>query len=307
MLRRYVERANYLLRDHDAYMVTLTVKNGPDLAERFAHLRSAWRKFRERAKKGYSELAKAKGYVGSFEFTRNAETGEWHPHLHMVWFVPRGTLVRYGEGSQLREDWHAITGDSFITHAQRIECEDGGLLDAFCEVLKYALKFSTLPLEDNLAAYRTLKGKRLMTSGGVVYGLELPEDARLEDDPLDGPFIEVVYRYAGSRGYVLHDAWAGDEGLRSPPAGTTIAPTENAHDDHRSCPQALGTDQGHADRGPAPAASCPRCAARPGAGVHCGHCGGGVRALSGDPGGGRAVTRREGVGAVDADARAPAG
>jgi hypothetical protein len=313
LLRRYVERANYLLRDHDAYMVTLTVKNGPDLAERFGHLRSAWRKFRERAKKGYSELAKAKGYVGSFEFTRNAETGEWHPHLHMVWFVPRGTVVRYGEGSQLREDWHAITGDSFITHAKRIEIEAGGdpasggapaaLLDAFCEVLKYALKFSTLPLADNLAAYRTLKGKRLMTSGGCVYGLELPEDAKLEDDPLDGPFVEVIYRYAGGQGYVLHDSWLGEERpLRGPSSGTTVAP----HDDHSPCPQALSADQGHADCGPACAPPQPVGAARPGAGVDRGHRGGGVRPQSGDPGGRLRGDDGEGHRAALTHARTPA-
>jgi hypothetical protein len=124
----------------------------------------------------------------------------------MVWFVPKGARIEGGPGSQLSADWHALTGDSFIVDSRPLH---GDLVSAFCEVLKYALKFSSLDLADNLHAFRTVRGKRLMTSGGCMYGLELPEDARLEDDPLDGPFIEIVYRWAGSQGYLLHDSWVG--------------------------------------------------------------------------------------------------
>lgn len=204
LLRRYVERAAFLLRDHDAFMVTLTVKNGPDLWERFQHLRGAVRRLKDRGVKGYGAMSQARGFLGSFEFTKS-EHG-WHPHCHMVWFVPKGARIEGGPGSQLSADWHALTGDSFIVDSRPLH---GDLVSAFCEVLKYALKFSSLDLADNLHAFRTVRGKRLMTSGGCMYGLELPEDARLEDDPLDGPFIEIVYRWAGSQGYLLHDSWVG--------------------------------------------------------------------------------------------------
>lgn len=244
MLRRYTERAAFLLRDHDAYMVTLTVKNGDDLAERYQHLRKGLQRLRKRAAKGYGAFAQARGSVGSYEFTRSDEHG-WHPHVHMVWFVPRGVHIEGGAGSQLSLDWQAITGDSFIVDARPLY---GDLTGAFCEVLKYALKFSTLDLADNLAAFRTLRGRRLITSHGCMYGLELPEDARLEDDALDGPYIEMVYRWASSRGYVLHDSWIGDGGaLPSPSVGTTIAPQEATSDDDTYPPQTLGADQGDVD------------------------------------------------------------
>jgi len=243
MLRRYHERAAYLLRSHDAYMVTLTVKNRPDLAEAFEHLRTGLRRLRERAKKGYGILSTAKGYVGSFEFTKSAHG--WHPHVHMVWFVPKGTVIRWGEGSQLRADWHAVTGDSFITNAKPLYGDS--LIDGFCEVLKYALKFSTLDLADNFEAFKVLKGKRLITSGGLMYGLELPEDARLEDDPLDGPFIEHIYRWTKDR-YELSDVWDGyvapETGtLAGPFVRTTIAPQEVTHADSHP---PLRADQSHA-------------------------------------------------------------
>lgn len=269
LLRTYVEKAEYLLRDHDAFMVTLTVKNGPDLWERWMHLRGGLRKLRERAKKGYGAMAAARGYVGAFEFTKGRDG--WHPHLHMVWFVPKGAHVAGGAGSALSEDWHAITGDSFIVDARPLH---GDLVDAFCEVLKYALKFSTLDLADNLEAFRTLRGKRLMTSGGVMHGLELPEDAKLDDDPLDGPFIEMVFRWAGARGYLLQDVHQGYE----PPAdeslekdlGRTMIARKGGTGDAYEC-ETFGPDQGDADAGHASPAAASGSLSRAGAGRGGGH------------------------------------
>lgn len=235
MLRRYVERAKFISRTHDLYLVTLTVKNGPDLWERYLHLKHAVKRLRERAKKGYGAFARADGALWSVEFT-NKGNG-WHPHVHMVWAVPRDlefddlrALIAWGEGSQLRQDWHAITGDSFIVHQVPIKADDDeALVAAFCEVLKYALKFSGLSLSDNLAAYRALKGQRLISSCGLWWGLDLPEDAKLDDDPLDGPFIEHVYRFAGSQGYVLDDVFPGvlETPLHPPSVTPKLAPMEH--------------------------------------------------------------------------------
>lgn len=218
MLRRYVERAQFIARTHDLYLVTLTVKNGQDLHERYLHLKHGIKRMRQRAAKGYGEFARADGALWSIEFTRR-ETG-WHPHAHMVWAMPKGAApVRYGPGSQLAHDWQAITADSHIVHAQQIQADhESALVDAFCEVLKYAVKFSELSLEDNAHAYAQLKGQRLISSCGLWWGLDLPEDARLEDDPLDGPYIEHFYRYGKhSRSYLLeHVALGADESLAVP-------------------------------------------------------------------------------------------
>ena len=233
LLRRYVERAKFIARTHDLLLVTLTVKNGPDLEERYNHLKQSLKRLKFRAQKGYGAFARADGALWSTEFTHNLAKG-WHPHVHMVWAVPRGQTfasrseaMEWGQGSQLRTDWHAITGDSYIVHAVPIAAtNDEELVKAFCEVLKYALKFSGLSLEDNYHAYKVLKGKRLISSSGIWWGLELPEDARLEDDPLDGPYIEHIYRYAGSKGYLLEDVFSGSENppLQVPTASFTLTP-----------------------------------------------------------------------------------
>jgi len=71
----------------------------------------------------------------------------------------------------------------------------------FVEVFKYALKFSDLSPQENLAAYLTLKGRRLTGSFGLFWGVEVPEN--MTDDLLDDlPYIEFFYRY-GKGGYSL--------------------------------------------------------------------------------------------------------
>ncbi len=214
-LRKYHERAEFLAADHDFHMLTVTVKNGPDLGERYRHLKSAWRKLRQRAQDGYGPLAHVKGMVWSFEFTRGKgeprlatyggdkvvleHTPDWHPHIHAIMAVPKGSKpVAYGKGSALAAQWEKLTGDSFIVHSTPIASYD--LVGGFCEVLKYALKFSSLTLPDNVHAYDTLRGKRLVQAGGCFYGLELPEDDELLDEPEDGPYEVLWYRYT-SNGY----------------------------------------------------------------------------------------------------------
>lgn len=213
LLRRYHERLLHLAGAHDFYLVTLTVKNGDDLAERYQHLLSSWNRVNKRAKKGYGVFADASGAFGSIEFTKS-EHG-WHPHLHMIWAMPKGSApIAWGKDSQLGLDWLAASGDSYIVHAERISAGEGApaigegptsaatdpLISALCETLKYALKFSDLELADNLHAYQTLKGKRLTRAYGCFFGLEVPE--KLDDDPLDGPYIETLYRWTKSKGYV---------------------------------------------------------------------------------------------------------
>ena len=214
LLKRYLERCAYLAPAHDFYLVTLTVKNGPDLAERYAHLLHSWKRLNQRAKKGYGAFADASGAFGSIEFTKSQEG--WHPHMHMLWAMPKGTPpLRWGKDSQLGMDWAAATGDSFIVHAELVQADAAArrarseertpadpLVSALCEVLKYALKFSSLSLDDNLDAYWTLKGKRLTRAYGCFYGLEVPGEL-LDDAELDGPYLEWLFRYAGSSGYVL--------------------------------------------------------------------------------------------------------
>lgn len=188
-------------------LVTLTVKNGPNLHERFMHLKRAHRRLNRRrldhVNKGqvFTEWAKVAGGITSYEFTKKDE-GDWHPHIHALVM-----LDDFIDQKALSAEWEEITGDSFIVDIRRIRGNPnaGGLdiASALLEVCKYALKFHDMTLPDTWQAYNTLRTRRLVDSFGVLRGVQIPDN--LLDDPLEGlPFIERHYQYQlGKRAYDL--------------------------------------------------------------------------------------------------------
>lgn len=191
MLKAYLEKYQQVLSKFPnlyPYLVTLTVKNGDDLAERMQHLRFSMRKMtgsRRNALKGqiFVEFAKSAGGFHSVEVT-NRGNG-WHPHVHMIWLCevpPNQTL--------LSREWESLTGDSFVVDVRPLSDP----VEGFIEVCKYALKFSDLSLADNYHAFRVMSGMRLIDSHGVLRGVDIP-DSLLDDILNDEPFLELFYRY----------------------------------------------------------------------------------------------------------------
>lgn len=195
------ERILQVLKDNPRLkpvMITLTVKNGDDLQERFNHLQRSFRRLLDRRRdyqkkgRGKTEFRKVAGSVYSYEFTNRGEG--WHPHVHMVALVDR-----WIDQEALSEEWHSVTGDSFIVDVRRIKPHKShGTLDitsGLLEVLKYAVKFHDLDLDLNWHAYQVLKGKRLLGSFGALRGIAEPEN--LLDDPMDAvEHLELYYRYS---------------------------------------------------------------------------------------------------------------
>jgi hypothetical protein len=179
-----------------AYLVTFTVKDGPDLSERFAHLHSSLtRLHKTRHGKGqWSEARKAAGAVWSYEFKRGQGSGAWHPHVHAVWLCEDAPDMY-----KLRAEWEAITGDSFMVDVRPFHDQDD-VLNGFLEVFKYAVKFADLSLDDAWHGYQTLSGRRLIASFGAFRGVDVPED--LTDEGLDDlPYVELLYRFVRGAGY----------------------------------------------------------------------------------------------------------
>ena len=192
-LRAYLDRWEVVTAQKPSlrpFLVTLTVKDGPDLAERFKHLHKSQRELWMRKNRGRgSVLDGVAGAVWSYEVKRGSGSGAWHPHLHMV-----ALAENQPDQQQLSREWHNITGDSYIVDVRPISQEDPA--SGFVEVFKYAVKFSDQPPADTVHAWLTLAGKRLLGSAGCFRGVEVPES--LLDDPegLEGlPFISLFYRY----------------------------------------------------------------------------------------------------------------
>lgn len=196
-LSAYLKRFQAIQLEHPGLvpqLMTLTVKNGEDLEERFNHLAAAHRQLMKRRHcvRVHSTLRSAVGGVSSFEFT-NKGNG-WHPHIHAVVLAPQ--LLSQ---ESLAREWETITGDSFIVDIRPFDAEQP-VEHAFMEVFKYAVKVGELEPALQWRAYRALRGRRLLSSFGVFRGVEIPES--LLDEPLDGlPYIEHFYRYVARRGY----------------------------------------------------------------------------------------------------------
>lgn len=210
-LRVYLGRVEHLMGADNRlkpFLVTFTVKNGGDLHERQKHLASCLRLLhRRRSRRNVpSETFKASAAVWSYELTNKGKG--WHPHVHAIWLCHEAP-----DENKLRDEWHSITGDSFMVDVSPVDMTDP--IGGFLEVFKYALKFSDLADADRLHAYKVLKGKRLQDSFGDLRGLDIEPN---ESDELldDLPYIERLFRFLPGIGYVQvgqvqHDNQTADD------------------------------------------------------------------------------------------------
>ncbi len=120
-------------------LITYTVKNGPDLLERFKHLRRVQQLLLVYRRQLLSKKSTAKGIdtvlrhvlggAGSYEFKIGSGSGLWHPHIHEIAlldareYIFTEELVPFGNRVErifvpqefkaaLRAEWKSLTGDS---------------------------------------------------------------------------------------------------------------------------------------------------------------------------------------------------
>ena len=199
-IQKYVERINQVLQENrklKPVLITLTVKNGSDLAERSEHLMKSFRTLLERRRdylKRVGVIASSVRFKGPCTLTRihTTKTGEWHPHIHMFALVDQ-----WIDQQEFSEYWHSLTGDSMVVDVRRARKEKGhGYSKAAAEVCKYALKFGDLSVEKTWEAFKVLKGKRLTGSFGLLWGVKIPEtmtDDMPDDETL--PYMEMLYKF----------------------------------------------------------------------------------------------------------------
>ncbi len=192
----YLKRYRYIMAQKPylmPFMITLTVKNGPDLRERFEHIQKSFRRLQDNRrlylssphKRKFTQLAKVKAGADAYENTYNARTGEHHVHIHLV-----ALCDSIPAHKPLCDEWEAITGDSFITDIRPFE-DINNPETAFMEVFKYVLKFSTMPLDVNYQAAQVLARKRLLISFGYFWGTKVPQE--LAEDALEMEHVDYYF------------------------------------------------------------------------------------------------------------------
>ena len=220
----FSEKINHVTlgQEYDTLLITLTIKNGSDLAERYNHLQGSFKKLLQKRKNALKAkptqdtlLKHVSGAIYSYEVTIS-DDGEYHPHMHMIALVPKGVFsyqkrtikkkvvsVAVDLWSGLVEDWHEITGDSKIVDVRKIENEEDQI-SALVETFKYALKFSEMDVETQVACYLVLKSRRMIGSMGALFGVKLPENLNDELLPGEEKYVDLVYQYSGLNfGYQL--------------------------------------------------------------------------------------------------------
>ena len=177
---------------HRWMFLTLTVKNCAiaDLRSKLADMNRAF----ERLTKLRSWPAI--GWVKSVEVTRS-ETGEAHPHLHVLMLVPPGYFTGKGYIKQetWREAWKKCLRSDYLpvvnvksiraknapSDAQK-EGTDSAIARAICETLKYAVKEADLVADADWLNQLTtqLHKTKAVSIGGILKGYM--KDEREDDD-----------------------------------------------------------------------------------------------------------------------------
>lgn len=209
--------------------ITLTVRNC-EAAELPGVLNSINKGFQllTQKKQTFASAVKVKanliGYLKSVEITYNAKENTYHPHLHCIFAVKQGYFT--GAGYIKKSDYQGLWQQALkldyepIVHVENIK---NGTSKAVAEVAKYPTKTTDLlSIEDKDQAakavallHRTLKGRRLITFGGVF--AQAKKDLKLEDVDSDNadllhvdgddekinPIEVVLYRYNARYGVYI--------------------------------------------------------------------------------------------------------
>lgn len=206
MYKAYFDRYKILKQKYPniyTSLVTLTVKNGFDLQERFNHLKTSARKLHEHGRRarneerGYkSEFKKVIASFCNIEVTK--ESTGWHVHGHFI--VLHDRTFDY---DSLQAEWKKITGDSHILNVRQInELDDA--IEEFKTVFGYVTKSSeseSLTPEQTIELYAVTRGQHFCDPYGEFRGINLPK-TMIDKDHDDPSFVPMYFRYSPDSGFI---------------------------------------------------------------------------------------------------------
>lgn len=206
MYKPYFDRYKILKQKYpDAYtsLVTLTVKNGLDLQERFNHFKTCARKLHDHGRRarneerGYkSEFKKVIASFCNIEVTK--ELTDWHVHGHFI--VLHDRTFDY---DSLRTEWKKITGDSHVLNVRQINELDDAMKE-FKTVFGYVTKSSeseSLTPDQTIELYAVTRGQHFCDPYGEFRGIKLPKTL-IDKDHDDSSFVTFLVKYSTEYGYI---------------------------------------------------------------------------------------------------------
>lgn len=197
-----VSRVMDALQQSDSYdflFLTLTIRNRPggDLPDAVQQLYDGWRKLYHKNAVFRQQVC---GTFRALECTRNQQTGEYHPHLHVIlavrpsYWAGRNYIPQRGWARM----WQAVCGLDYcpIVDVRRIKPGSRGLAGAVAEVAKYSVKSQDYlhgTMDEQVAGVLdylvALSGRRLCSFTGCF--ADVRRQLRIDDDPVDGDLLDV--------------------------------------------------------------------------------------------------------------------
>lgn len=176
------ERVLVATRDADALrFLTLTVaaSNEP-LRDQMDRLTARYKALR----KTDEWKAHVRGAIATIEVTLNAETGKWHPHLHVL---ADGT---FWDQRSISRTWERVTGDSPIVYIEAVR----GRGKVAKYVAKYAAKpgdIAQWPAEAINEYAAAIHRRRMLIATGTMHGKSGDCDGDTEDRTISGGRIPL--------------------------------------------------------------------------------------------------------------------
>lgn len=213
-------------------LITTTVVNNESLKERYEHITGCKKKLLQARRHALKDSKRRKtlsvtrfihGSFGSYEFKKGSGGHGWHPHSHEIALLDSSvrftSIVKKGKEvdcpiefeQDLQREWLNLTQDSHVIDVRRVNDtndpeNENSLLNVICEASKYALKMNDMEIEDQVHAYKVLRGRRLTFTYGSLWGIKIPDDLNdtIEKELELQPYVDLIYSFYSGK-YNLTD------------------------------------------------------------------------------------------------------
>lgn len=183
--------------------LTLTVRNchPSELGSTLSHMNKSWDRLTKR------KAWPAHGFVRSTEITRNAATGEAHPHFHCLLMVRPSYFSGeyYISQQRWRELWQACLKSDYlpVVNIKAVKPGPSGFISkSLLETLKYSIKPSDLVADKDwlIEVTKQLKNVRMVSVGGTFKEFISSEDptnliTEGENDPQGADLAELFFQW----------------------------------------------------------------------------------------------------------------
>lgn len=195
---KYLKRILYVFdKDvHNMHFMTLTLRNYDDLEKMIQDIKLYWRRFYN-SDKGFRRRFKERflGTIKSMEVKKGMDR-KWHVHLHMLMITNKEYSKDY---SWLKERWKYVTNGNGSVYIEKVDNEIKGIIETF----KYITNVEKIEESDLIYIYKVIKGKRMVSSTGILFGIEDKVEEDVEKDDSIEEDIDFICKKCGYDKYKL--------------------------------------------------------------------------------------------------------